>query len=52
VPFDWWRPCTIAGGVLSVVLMLLFLGPTKILPLATAIALLAVAFGYWPLKAR
>jgi hypothetical protein len=52
VPFDWWRACTIAGGVLSVGLMLLFLSPTKVLPLATAVALLAVAFGYWPLRSR
>jgi hypothetical protein len=49
VPFDWWRPATIVGGVLSVVLMLLFFGPTKVLPLATALAVLAVALNYWRL---
>jgi hypothetical protein len=49
VPFDWWRLLAIAGAALSVVLMVLFFGPTKLLPIATALLILAVGLRYWPL---
>jgi hypothetical protein len=53
VPFDWWRPLAITGAVLSLILMVLFFGLTKLLPIATALAILAAALKYWsPLAAR
>ncbi|HSK10966.1 MAG TPA: hypothetical protein VK911_15395 [Vicinamibacterales bacterium] len=48
IPFDWWRALAMAGAALSLVLMVLFFGPTKLLPMATALAILAAALGYWP----
>ena len=47
VPLDWWRPLGFAGSGLSILLMLLFLGPTKILPTLTGLAVAAAALGYW-----
>ena len=47
VPFDWWRVLAMGGAGLSILLMLLFFGPTKLLPLAAAVAILAAALGYW-----
>jgi hypothetical protein len=53
VPFDWWRPLGITGAVLSLILMALFFGLTKLLPIATALAILAAGLKYWsPLAAR
>jgi hypothetical protein len=53
VPFDWWRPLAITGAVLSLILMALFFGLTKLLPIATALAILAAGLKYWsPLAAR
>jgi hypothetical protein len=52
VPFDWWRVLTSLGAVLSVVLMGLFFGPTKILPIATGLITVAVALDYWPALIR
>jgi hypothetical protein len=37
VPADWWRPLAIGGAVLGIALFALFLGPTKIVPIMTAI---------------
>lgn len=34
VPFGWWRALAIAGAILSLILMALFFGPTKLLPMA------------------
>jgi hypothetical protein len=52
VPFRWWRALAIAGAALSVVLMVLFLGWTKLLPIATALAILGAALNRWtPLRA-
>lgn len=36
VPASWWRSLATAGAVMLIVLMALFLGPTKILPIALA----------------
>ena len=48
VPFSWWRALTVAGAALSVVLMLLFPGPTKLLPLVFDGAVFWAAFTHWP----
>ena len=34
IPVGWWRPLTIVGAALQLVLMTLFLGPTKLVPIA------------------
>ena len=47
LPFHWWRALAITGGVLSLILMALFFGFTKLLPIATALVILAAAFDYW-----
>lgn len=47
VPFSWWRALAITGVGLSLTLMVLFFGPTKLLPIATALVILAAALGYW-----
>ena len=53
VPLDWWRALAVAGAVLSLLLMVLFLGPTKLLPIGTALGILAAVLGYWsPLGPR
>jgi hypothetical protein len=52
VPFDWWRVLASLGAVLSLVLMGLFFGPTKILPVATGLIILAAALGRWPAVIR
>lgn len=46
VPLDWWRVLAISGAVLSVVLMLLFFGITKVLPIVTALLILGAGLGY------
>lgn len=33
VPLPWWRSLTIVGAVLSLILLVGFIGPTKILPI-------------------
>jgi hypothetical protein len=43
VPSSWWRPLAIAGAVLLVGLMALFIGPTKLLPIAFALGTLYLA---------
>ena len=43
IPSRWWRALSIVGAVLSALLMTLFPGPTKILPIGSALAVLAVA---------
>jgi hypothetical protein len=52
VPLDWWRPLAFLGAAASLALMGLFLGPTKILPIAGALAILAAALGWWPAVTR
>jgi hypothetical protein len=47
VPFAWWRPLAAAGAGLSLLLMTLFFGPAKLLPIATALLILAAALKYW-----
>ena len=53
VPSDWWKGLVITGALLSLVLMLLFFGGTKVVPILTAILILGVGMGYWmPVAAR
>jgi hypothetical protein len=47
VPYGWWRPLATIGSVLSLALMVLFFGPTKLLPIAADIAILAALVGRW-----
>lgn len=42
VPSGWWRPLAAVGAALLVVLMALFFGPTKIIPIAFALGTLYV----------
>jgi hypothetical protein len=51
VPFGWWRVLAAAGASLSLMLLALFFGPTKLLPIVTALAILALAFGFWAVEA-
>lgn len=46
VPHDWWRSLAIVGAVLEIVLMIGFFGPTKLLPIALNLAVLAATFIY------
>jgi hypothetical protein len=43
VPFGWWRVLAIGGAILSLLLMVGFIGPTKLLPLALDLAVLWIA---------
>jgi hypothetical protein len=53
VPFAWWRALAISGALLSILLMLLFLGVTKVLPIVTALLILGASAGYlWPVIPR
>lgn len=53
VPFAWWRALAVCGAVLSIALMALFFGPTKLVPMAGDLAVLALALGTWmPLTTR
>ena len=45
VPSTWWRPLATAGAVLLLCLMLLFFGPTKLVPMLIALATLYFAIG-------
>ena len=47
VPFSWWKPLAATGAVLSLLLMALFFGLTKVLPIGTALLVLAAALNYW-----
>lgn len=53
VPFGWWKFLAVVGAVSSIVLMALFFGLTKLLPIATALAILAAVLDHWtPVSAR
>ncbi len=47
VPRDWWRQLAIAGSALELVLMVGFLGPTKLLPIVWNLAVLIVLWKTW-----
>jgi hypothetical protein len=44
VPAGWWRSLAVGGALLSIVLMSLYISPTKLLPLAGDLVVLGVAF--------
>ena len=45
IPSGWWRGLAVAGAVLSICLMVLFFGSTKVIPLAFALITLYVTLG-------
>lgn len=47
VPFSWWRPLAISGAALSLLLLALFFALTKVVPIATALVILAAGLNYW-----
>ena len=47
VPGAWWRPLAGAASVLSVALMVLFLGPTKLVPIVCDVLVLWVTIRAW-----
>ena len=47
VPEEWWRALTLAGATLSLVLMVLFFGLTKLLPIAVGLFLVWYAVTQW-----
>ena len=51
VPQEWWRGLAMVGAALELVLMIGFFGPTKLLPIALDIAVLAaILTNRFPLK--
>jgi hypothetical protein len=49
VPFSWWRPCSIGGAALSLFLMFMFFGFTKLIPIAVdGFVLWAACHRHWP----
>ena len=47
VPVGWWRVLALVGAALSVCVLALFFGPTKVLPIALNFAIIAAATGRW-----
>jgi len=47
VPFGWWKGLAVTGAVLSLLLMVLFFGFTKLVPIATSLVILAAGLDYW-----
>jgi hypothetical protein len=47
VPAAWWRWLAGAGAMLSMVLMILFFGVTKLLPIAVGLFILWVVASQW-----
>ena len=43
IPVAWWRVLAIVGGALMLCLMVLFLGPTKLIPMGFALGTMYVA---------
>ena len=43
VPFSWWGALAIGGSILSLLLMVAFFGPTKLLPIALDLVVLWAA---------
>lgn len=48
VPLGWWRGLAAVGAVLSLVLMLLFLSPTKVVPILGDLLVLALVVRWVP----
>lgn len=47
IPSSWWRVLVVGGAALSLVLMTVFFGPTKILPMALDLVVLWIALANW-----
>jgi len=47
VPFGWWRILAAGGAILSLLLMVAFFGPTKLLPMALDLVVLWAAITDW-----
>lgn len=47
VPYAWWRTLVVAGCALSIILMVGFFGPTKLLPIAVALFVLWATVSNW-----
>lgn len=47
VPHSWWRALAVAGAVLSLVVLVGFFGPTKLLPIAADVAVLWAVLTNW-----
>jgi hypothetical protein len=47
VPVEWWKALVVAGAGLSVVLMLGFLSPPKLVPLVLGVGLIVLALRGW-----
>lgn len=47
VPAPWWRGLAMAGAAVSLVLMVGFFGPTKLLPIALDLAVLGALWTNW-----
>lgn len=52
LPFEWWRMLAIAGAALSLFLMAMFFGPTKLLPMVGDLVVLWAALTTWSLGAN
>jgi len=52
VPFHWWRWSSMAGAALSLVLMAMFFGPTKLIPIALDLAVVWAGWTNWSPTAR
>ena len=47
VPFGWWRVLVMGGAILSLLLMALFFGTTKLLPMALDLVVVWAAITNW-----
>ncbi len=47
VPAHWWRDLAMAGAAVSLVLMVGFFGPTKLIPIALDLAVIAALWSNW-----
>jgi hypothetical protein len=47
VPLGWWRVLAGGGAILSLILMVGFFGPTKLLPMALDLVVLWVVVTNW-----
>ena len=48
VPFGWWRVLAVGGAIFSLLLMVAFFDPRKLLPMAVDLVVLWAAITNWP----
>ena len=51
IPFGWWRPLAVSGTAISLLLMISFFGPAKLIPIALDLLVLYVALSHRPSSA-